>query len=131
MRQAIVAVLRREGRFLVIRRGPAARGSGFWGPLTGTIEHGESQEAALAREVQEEIGLRVRAVRKVWECPSDDGDFQLHWWTAEIEGGELIVDGQEVSEARWLTAQEYLDLENTFAGDRTFVRRILPTLGPR
>lgn len=128
MRHAIVAVIRRGERLLVIRRGPQARRTGYWGLLTGTIEDGETQQEAVAREVAEEAGLAVRASRKVWESPTDDGSYRLHWWTAEIESGELRVDGAEVSEARWLTAAEFLALAPTFAGDRDFFRRILPGL---
>lgn len=58
-REAIVAVLRRADRVLVIRRGPDSSRSGYWAPLSGKLEPGESQEEALVREVHEEVGLAV------------------------------------------------------------------------
>jgi 8-oxo-dGTP diphosphatase len=127
--EAVVAVLRRKGRVLVIRRGPRAISEGYWAPLSGRIEPGESQESAVVREVREEVGLPSKAIGKVWECPSDGGEFRLHWWTVEAEPSELRLDPAEVSEARWVTPAEFLELEPTFAGDREFMKHVLPTIG--
>lgn len=118
---------------LVIQRGPLVMLPGYWTPLSGRIEPGESQEAAVVREVREEIGIRVTPVAKVWECPTDDGDFLLHWWTAHLESGQvesmqLILDPGEVSDARWVTPDEFLQMTPTFAGDREFFERVLPEL---
>jgi len=123
-----MAVIRREDRVLVIRRGPRVRYAGFWSLPSGAIEPGETQAQAVVREVAEEVGLSVTALAKVWECPTDDGDYRLHWWTARASEFELALDAGEVSEARWVTASEYLALEPTFALDREFFARVLPAL---
>lgn len=128
-RQAVVAVLRRGGRLLAIRRGPRARRPGYWGFLAGALEPGETEEQALVREVREEVGLAVEPVRKVWESKTDDGTFALNWWTVvELREVELRLNSDEVSEVCWVTPREFLELEPTFAGDREFVRRHSPRL---
>jgi 8-oxo-dGTP pyrophosphatase MutT (NUDIX family) len=127
-RQAVVAVLVRAGRVLVIRRGPQASRSGYWAPLSGRIEAGESQAAALVREVREEVGLTVTPLAKVWECDTDDGEYRLYWWTAEVGSGELTLDAGEVADARWVAPHEFSQLRPTFAGDREFFEKVLPTL---
>lgn len=126
--EAIVAILRRGDQVLVIRRGPQARSSGYWAPLSGTIEPGERQEDALVREVREEVNLVVTPGAKVWENRTDDGSYVLHWWTATIDGGKLTPDPGEVSEVRWVTAAEFGLLVPTFEGDRPFFDTVLPTL---
>lgn len=128
MKQAVVAILRRDGRVLVILRGPQARRSGYWSPVSGSIEPGEIQADAVAREVLEEVGLVVRPLAKVWECPTDDGSYRLHWWTTEIEPGELRLDPGEASAACWVDTQEFLALAPTFEGDREFFEHVLPGL---
>ena len=128
MKDAVVAVLRDGDRVLVIRRGPAARRSGYWAPLSGSVEAGESQQEALVREVREEVSLDVRPIAKVWECPTDDQSYRLHWWTARVVGGRLEPDLREVAEARWVTPREFDELEPTFEGDREFFERVLPEL---
>jgi 8-oxo-dGTP diphosphatase len=129
--EAVVAVLRRDERVLVIKRGPEAILSGYWAPPSGRIEPGETQEQALVREIHEELGLEATATEKVWECRTDDGDFVLHWWTARTGAGEIRAAPGEVAEARWVTTDEFLALEPTFAGDRAFFIGVLPHLDTR
>ncbi len=131
-REAIVAVVRRGGRVLVIQRGPTARMPGYWAPLSGTLEPGETQEEALVREVREEVGLRVVPGAKVWESQTHDGKFRLHWWTAEAgegdEHGDVVMDPGEVSAVRWVTAGEFAQLRPVFEADLEFFDRVLPQL---
>jgi 8-oxo-dGTP diphosphatase len=127
-REAIVAVLRRAGRVLAVRRGPTVSRPGYWQPLSGKIEPGETQQQAVVREVLEEVGLTVAAGAKVWESETDDGRFRLHWWTADADSGEVVPDSVEVAEARWVTPEEFLALDPVFDGDREFFEEILPNL---
>jgi len=125
-----MAVVLRGETVLAIQRGPRGPYSGYWSVPSGGIEPGETQAAAVAREVAEEVGLAVTPGAKVWECPTDDGLVLLHWWTARPATGsaELALDPREVSAARWVTAAEFLALEPHFAGDRQFFARVLPHL---
>jgi lipoyl(octanoyl) transferase len=53
--RTVSVVVHREGRVLALRRTPE-RG-GFWQPVTGKIEAGESAADAARRELREETGL--------------------------------------------------------------------------
>ena len=126
--EAVVAVIRRADRVLVIRRGPDVACPGYWTFPSGRIEPGESQAQAVVREMREELGLDVVPVAKVWECPTDDGRYRLHWWTVDSADDELVPHPGEVSGIRWLRPSEFGTLAPVFEGDRVFVREILPTL---
>lgn len=128
MLDAIVAVITNNNKVLLIERAPTVRGGGYWAPVSGEVEPGESQEAAVAREAMEEVGLTVRPVRKVWENISSRKTFILHWWLAEYVTGDLVLERKEVSDARWLTVDEIRRLDSTFEGDREFYRKVLPSL---
>ncbi|MGI4881162.1 MAG: NAD(+) diphosphatase [Janthinobacterium lividum] len=78
----------------------------FFSALAGFVEPGESLEEAVARELFEEAGIRIGRVRYVasqpWPFPSNlmIGAF------AEALGFDLVVDGAELEEARWVTKDE-------------------------
>ena len=128
MLDAIVAVITNGDKILLIQRALGIRGGGYWAPVSGEVEPGESQEAAVVREAKEEVGLMVRPLRKVWENISSRGTFRLHWWLAEYVGGELVLEKREVSDARWLTVDEICKMDGTFEGDREFFQKVLPLL---
>lgn len=127
-RDAIVALLTRGDEVLVIQRGPEAIFSGYWAPPSGRIEPGETHEDAVVRELHEELGIEATPVAKVWECPTDDGEFVLHWWTATVSSHDLRLDPAEVTDARWVTTDEFLALDPTFEGDREFFVRVWPSI---
>jgi ribosomal protein S18 acetylase RimI-like enzyme len=112
----------------MIRRGPDGPDPGYWAPPSGKIEPGEGQEAAVIREVKEEVGVTIRPVRKIWESVSAGGTHTLHWWLADAEDPELRPDRREVSEARWVAVSEIATLQPTFPGDRYFFEEILTVM---
>ena len=128
MLNAVIAVITNGEKVLLIQRAAGIRGGGYWAPVSGKVEAGESQESAVAREAMEEVGLTVRPIRKVWENVSTRGTFILHWWMAEYVSGELTPNLAEVSDARWLTVDEICRMNGTFEGDGEFYRKILPSL---
>ena len=73
MLNAVIAVIKNREKVLFIQRKSSIRGGGYWAPVSGEVEAGESQEAAVAHEAMEEVGLTVRPIRKVWENVSTGG----------------------------------------------------------
>lgn len=126
--EAVVAVITRGKKVLIIQRSADVPYPRFWAPLSGKIEPQEDQAEAVVREVREEVGLTVRPVRKVWECTAASGTHKLHWWLAEWVSGDLRPDPREVADARWLDVEEVLRLERTFEVDREFFKRVFPLL---
>lgn len=68
MRQQVVvaAVIERGGRILVSQRGPGAGQPGRWEFPGGKREQGEDDQAALARELREELGVDLEVGPLVW-----------------------------------------------------------------
>jgi 8-oxo-dGTP diphosphatase len=124
---AIVSVITKGDKILLIERAPRGLYSGYWAPVSGKVEPGESQEVAVIRESMEEVGLTVRPVRKVWENITTSGTYRLHWWLAEYVSGELVLDKREATDACWVTVEE-ISAFKIFEGDREFYERVLPSL---
>ncbi|WP_432985847.1 NAD(+) diphosphatase [Dactylosporangium sp. CA-233914] len=75
--------------------------------LAGFVEPGESAEMAVAREVLEEVGVRVGEITYLasqpWPLP---GSLMLGFHAVAPEGAAITVDAEEIAEARWLTRSE-------------------------
>ena len=63
--QAALALIERDGRYLICRRKPGDFLGGYWEFPGGKRGAGESWTACLRRELREELGVTVRAVRPV------------------------------------------------------------------
>jgi len=55
----VAAVIERQGRYLITQRRSTAVLAGLWEFPSGKVEIGESDEAALRRELQERVGIVV------------------------------------------------------------------------
>ena len=63
--QVAIAVIERNGAYLISRRRPADHLGGYWEFPGGKRHVGESWEACLARELQEELRIAVRVVERL------------------------------------------------------------------
>jgi NAD+ diphosphatase len=104
---AVIMLVHDGGDRVVLGR-QAVWPPGMHSVLAGFVEPGESLEDAVRREVEEEIGLRCRDVRyhssQPWPFPASI----MLGFTAEAEGGEIVVDPHELETARWYSRAELL-----------------------
>jgi mutator protein MutT len=121
MRKGVVVVVQRDGRLLVIRRAAHIVAGGAWCFVGGAIDPGETPQEAVVREFREEVGGRVRPVRRVWRYQRPDGSLRLEWWLAELDGEELTPNPAEVAELRWCTPDEIAELPEVLENNLTFL----------
>lgn len=74
--------------------------------LAGFVEPGESAEQAVAREVYEETGVVVSSVTYAGSQPWPMPHNLMLGFRAQADGGEIIVDGDEIAEARWYSRDD-------------------------
>ncbi len=83
--------------------------SQMYSTLAGFVEPGESLEEAVAREVQEESGIRVGAVRyhssQPWPFPAS---IMLGFY-AEALTDQITIDPHELTDARWFSRDQLRD----------------------
>ncbi len=95
----ITLVERADGRVLLARN--AGWPTAMYSCLAGFVEPGESVEAAVRREVHEEVGLHIGGLRYFGSQPWPFPHSLMLGFHATYERGEIRVDGEEIAAAKW------------------------------
>ena len=102
---AVSAAIFRDGNVLLVRRARSP-GKGFYSLPGGRVEFGESLHQALAREVDEETGLKIDIVglagwREVLPSTGGSGHYLIMSFAARWTAGEPLLN-DELDDFRWL-----------------------------
>jgi 8-oxo-dGTP diphosphatase len=117
--RGVVAVVPDAGRLLVIRRSQWVRAPRTYCFPGGQIEPGEDELAALAREMDEELGVGVIARKRLWESTTPWG-VHLAWWCCELTSFELRINAAEVESTHWLVPHEIEAIPALLESNRRF-----------
>ncbi|WPC04273.1 Nudix family hydrolase [Pseudomonas benzenivorans] len=100
-----------DGRVLLARRGEDQHQGGLWEFPGGKVEAGEAVQTALARELEEELGIRPTAARPLIQVRHDYPDKQvlLDVWEVSAFAGE--PHGAEGQPLAWVAPRQLDDYE--------------------
>ncbi|MEU3887379.1 (deoxy)nucleoside triphosphate pyrophosphohydrolase [Streptomyces sp. NPDC029041] len=128
-RIVVGAALVEDGRLLAARRSAPVELAGRWELPGGKVEPGETADAALARELREELGVDAEVRGRVpgeWPLRAP---YVLHVWAARLRPGSAApVPLQDHDELRWLGPGEIWDVP-WLDQDVPAVRQALAHLG--
>jgi 8-oxo-dGTP diphosphatase len=116
-RVAVGAVVFKEGRVLLVRRGqPPAED--IWAIPGGSVEIGETLQEAVEREILEETGIQIRALKPIYTFDVIDrdaaGKVRFHYVIVDLAADYIRgepVPGDDALDARWVSAGEISGLE--------------------
>ncbi len=106
--KVVVALIINGPRILIARRKKGAHLAGFWEFPGGKPEVGESDEAALCREVKEETGLEIRIGELFNEItwPYPEKTVHLKFYLAYPKNDPNLVKPLESTTVEWLHYSE-------------------------
>jgi 8-oxo-dGTP diphosphatase len=101
----VAAVIERGGRFLVTRRLEGTHLAGLWEFPGGKVHEGETQEAALQREIIEELDADVSQLRRIFHTSHayPERTVELHFFRGDLTREPRPMLGQEL---RWAARDE-------------------------
>jgi len=123
IRVVAAALYDSDGRVLIAQRPPGKHMAGRWEFPGGKIDDGESEQAALSRELSEELGITVGLAHPLLTIRHDyvDRSVELVMWIVEDYVGEpRSLDGQQL---KWVPPARLLE-EDVLEADRPFIEAL-------
>lgn len=94
------------GRILIAQRPPGKVAAGKWEFPGGKIEPGETAAAALARELNEELGIRLRLATPLARLQQDYSDRSVWLDTWRVTAFDGVPQPREGQQLAWIRPQE-------------------------
>ncbi len=103
----------RDGRVLVQQRPPGTAMAGLWEFPGGKIEPGETPEAALIRELAEELGIEVDHACLAPACFASEplGDRHLLLLVYALRKWKGVPEARHATALRWVRPVELYGLD--------------------
>ncbi len=123
------AVIYHQGKILITLRPQDKRLGGYWEFPGGKIEAGESPEAALQRELREELDIKIEVgalIETVHHC-YEWGKVVILAYACTWKSG--TIKHLEVSDHRWVAAKNLLDYD-ILAADQPIIKKLLYMKNP-
>ena len=122
-------LIARDGRVLLGKRTSTVRFAGMWDAFGGHLVPCEEPSAALARELEEELGITVLRPRflGIYEDidPTSKDLFRHYLFFVTSWRGDPRIANEEHSVVRWFTPAEAVQL-NLAPSLKDAIRRVLP-----
>jgi 8-oxo-dGTP diphosphatase len=106
--RVVAAVVEREGRYLITQRRDQAVLSNLWEFPGGKVETGESDEAALKRELRERLDAEGHIGKKLGEKIHEYDGYRvaLALYEATLNEARPLI-AQRVKDFRWVASSEF------------------------
>jgi 8-oxo-dGTP diphosphatase len=100
-----------EGKLLIARRKEGKSQAGLWEFPGGKIEAGETAQACLIRELQEEMNILIEPGERFGVNEHDYGSVQIRliaYWAKFVSGDLRLVDHDEYEWVRRSELENYI-----------------------
>jgi 8-oxo-dGTP diphosphatase len=103
-------LIKEDDKYLLVQENQETA-RGLWNLPAGHVDKGESLEDAAVREVKEETGFDVRLIAQIAIYHETAAQSVKHVYSAEIIGGELEAQEDEILSVEWLTYEDILAIQ--------------------
>lgn len=122
----VCALIRKNGNILGTRRSGSSARAGKWEFPGGKVKAEELPQVAIAREIEEELGISVRVIKRL---PSivhhyPETSIRLIPFICQWEKGEIILNDHDLY--AWISREKLTEYDWSDA-DRNLISLILPS----
>lgn len=124
-RRGVIALMERDGKYLVITRSQTIIAPGAVCFPGGGIEDGETPEEALKRECREELGVSVHSLRFFTQSVTP-WNVHLRWYFAALDGDAVITaNPAEVAAVQWMPLDEIRQCGNVLESNLPIIDQLM------
>lgn len=120
---AIMVLIQRDDKILLARSAHFPKNR--YSALAGFVDLGESAEQAVHREVKEEVGLRIKDLVYFGTQPWPFPDSFMIAFKATYHSGEIVIDANEIEDARWFSLNDLPELPSYASISRLLIDSLL------
>ena len=109
--RVVAALIEQNGKFLITQRRPEATLPLLWEFPGGKVEMSETDEAALMRELQEEMEIELEVADKVFEVSREYESYFIELATYQCKLVRSHIRPIRVHDFRWVSRDEFAEYE--------------------
>lgn len=126
-------VFNAEGKVLIGKRGPQAGNErGKWEFPGGSVEFGETCEAAIVREIREEAGIEIAVVELLEVVDHILAEEQQHWVAISyiarlVSGDPRVLEPTKIEAFEWVRVEYLVEADLTVPSQfnlRAYLRKV-------
>lgn len=103
----VIGVLRKEQEVLIVRR-KQKEGDLFWQFPGGGVESGETEEAAVKREVLEETGITVNVEFNLGRRVHPSTGKEIAYFACSYVSGDINIADEDLDAAIWVSIEDVM-----------------------
>jgi 8-oxo-dGTP diphosphatase len=120
--RVVGAMIEKDGHYLITQRPPTATLPLLWEFPGGRVEPGETDQAALARELQEEMAISVEVGGRVIHVEHAYEGYDIDFCVYRCRLTQGPIQHLRVHDHRWVAPQELDDYEFPAADEKTIAK---------
>src|SRR5438105_15929569 len=116
--RVVAAMIERDGKYLITQRRPSATLPLLWEFPGGRVEEGGTDEAALARELKEEMGIDVEVRDRVIHVQHSYPNYDIDFCVYSCKLLAWRIAHSRVHDHRWVLPQDLNHYESAAADEQ-------------
>ncbi len=124
--RVVAAQIEQGGRFLITQRKPTSSLPLLWEFPGGRVEDGETDQAALARELREDMAAEIEVIEASVSVTHEYPDYLIdfHVFRCAIQTPDEHIQKRGIHDFRWVTSEE-LDSYEFPGADQATIEALL------
>lgn len=124
MNTKIVAggIIEKDNKFLLVKENQKVC-KGKWNIPAGKVDEGENVIEAAKREIFEETGctVKINGILEITNKNLENSDVLCFFFDTELTSENIQCDGEEISDIKWFTYEEILNMKDDLRANGYFL----------